>query len=647
MLLGLIAFVFGVIVVASLLGAGVAALARGGWRETTRVKRTISVVGLALGAAGLVFGAAWLLDDGSPLVLPTDAAAQVEPLDMPNPSQPGSHAVKTLYYGGGQDHHRTEYGAGVDLVTESVDGSALVERWTRLRTGYWGFGPEALPINGRVWYPEGEGPFPLVLILHGNHAMEDFSESGYNYLGELLASRGFILVSVDENFLNLSFFADALLISSLKEEDDLRGWLLLEHLQVWRDWNATLNNPFFHKVDLDNVALIGHSRGGAAVAIAAAFNNLPNYPDDATVRFDYGFNIRSVVAIAPTDGKYKPTDRGTPLENVNYLVMHGAHDMDVISFSGARQYARVRFTDGENWFKAALYVYGANHGQFNTSWGRKDLFEPLMRVFNLQQLMPAEQQAQVAKVYISAFLEATLRGESGYLALFQDHRRAREWLPDTIYISQYEEASTWLVSTYQEDINVETTTLPDGKQMGENLAVWREQLVKVKWGDMDNHAVYLGWDADVSATTASYTIQLPDRIKKYTQNNVLVFSLADANEDPTPAIKEARENDPHELIDLTVEVIDGEGEAARLPLSYFSFLQPQLEGQIAKARFMSPLPSSEVVFQHFECPLADFTAANPSFNPTNLVQIRFIFDRTRMGVVVLDDVGFRDGDRQE
>jgi len=646
LVIGVFAVIVGAVVISSVLGAAVSVLARGGYRETTRVQRTIAVVGLALGAAGLVVGAAWLLDDGSPLVLPTDAAmqagAQVEPLALLDPSQPGSYAVQTLFYGSGQDRHRVEYGADADLVTGPVDGSALVERWTGLRTGYWGFGPETLPLNGRVWYPEGDGPFPLVLIVHGNHMMEDFSDPGYAYLGELLASRGFIVASVDENFLNLSPFADALIVSSLKEENDLRGWLLLEHLRAWRDWNAAPDNPFYQKVDLDNVALMGHSRGGEAVAVAAAFNNLPYYPDDATVRFDYGFNIRSVVAIAPVDGTYKPAGRGAVLENVNYLVLHGAHDMDVVSFAGARQYARVRFTGEGDWFKAALYVYGANHGQFNTSWGRKDLFEPLMRVFNLQQLMPAEQQEQIAKVYISAFLEATLRGESGYLPLFRDHRRAREWLPDTICLSQYEDATTRLVSTYQEDINVATTTLPGGAQEGENLAIWREQLVEAKWGDMDNHAVYLGWDADASAATAGYAIQLPESGLTLSQNSVLVFSLADANEDPTPGTRDEANTGPREPIDLTVEVVDAAGEVVRLPLSRFSFLQPQLEGQIGKAAFMSPLPGSEVVFQHFEFPLESFTATNPVFDPGSLAQVRFVFDRTQVGVILLDDIGFRD-----
>ncbi|HFD38772.1 MAG TPA: MFS transporter [Anaerolineae bacterium] len=636
-LFGLMAFVFGPIIAASLAGAGVAALARGGWQENTGIRRVIAVVGLAVGTTCLVLGGIWLLDDGSPapsLRIP----APVAPLDMPDPSQPGSYRVLTLFYGSGQDRHRPEYGADVDLITAPVDGSALAGRWTDLRTAYWGFGPEALPLNGRVWRPDGRGPFPLVLIAHGNHEMEDFSDAGYAYLGELLASRGFIVASVDENFLNLSAFADALVFTPSKDENDLRGWLLLEHLRLWRDWNATPDNPFFGQVDLRNVALMGHSRGGEAIAVAAAFNRLPYYPDDATVRFDYGFDIRSLVAIAPVDGQYRPTGREIALENVNYLVLHGAHDMDVVSFAGARQYARVRFSDDKDWFKAALYIYGANHGQFNTLWGHKDLFEPLMRVYNLEQLLPAEQQEQIAKVTISAFLEATLRGESGYRPLFQDHHRGGEWLPDTRYISQYQDAATRLINDYEEDINLATTTLPGGVQTGENLAVWREQLVEAKWGDMGNHAVYLGWNAESAATTPRYAIRLPKHGLTLTRKSILVFALADANEDPTPERNDAGKRGP---IDLTVEMVDGAGERARLPLSRFSLLQPQVEGRIGKAAFMSPLPLSEVVFQHFELPLADFVAANPALDPASLVQVRFVFDRTPAAVIALDDVGFR------
>jgi dienelactone hydrolase len=645
---GVVTVGLGALAVASLLGAGVAVVAGGNWRGATAAQRAIALSGLVLGLAGLVIGGAWLLDAGSELTYPPNAAVQgdvrIDPLDIANPAEPGPYTVRRLAYGSGDDRYRPEYGADVDLVTEPVDGSSLIERWSRLRTVYWGFGPEALPLNGRVWYPEGDGPFPLVLIVHGQHPMHDASDPGYAYLGELLASRGFIAVSVDENFLNLSPLVDLLMFQSLIGTDDLRGWLLLEHLQVWRDWDSTPSHPFYQQVDLDNIGLIGHSRGGQAVAVAAAFNDVPCYPDDASVGFDYDFGIRSVMAIAPVDGAYRPAKQDVVLEDVNYLVLHGAHDMDVFTFQGDRQYSRTYFGGGDERFKAAVYIYGANHGQFNTSWGRKDLFEPVMRVFNLEQLMPGEEQRQIAKVTISAFLEATLHRETGYRALFQDLRRGRAWLPDTIYLHQYQDSATRLATTYEEDVDLTSTTLPGGRIASKNLTVWREQPVTSKWEDLGDQTVYLGWDVEATNSTARYEIRLPKGDLTTTEGSVLVFSLADGNEDPTPEDGEVRGEtapDARGPIDLTVEVVDGGGEIARLPLSHFSFLQPQLKAQLGKAGFMSPFPTSEAVLNHFEFPLADFAAVNPAFDSTDVAEIRLVFDRTEAGVVVLDNVGFR------
>jgi dienelactone hydrolase len=643
--IGIIVVGLGSLAVASLLGASLSGLTGSAWREASRPRRSIFLAGLVTGLAALTAGGFWLLNPGSPMAAPPNAAALsgalVAPLEVSNPSQPGTHAVQKLYYGSGNDRHRQEYGADVHLITEPVDGSPLIEGWSGLRTAYWGFGPDALPLNGRVWYPQGNGPFPLVLIVHGQHPMEDFSDPGYAYLGELLASRGFIVTSVDQNFLNLSPLVDLLIFHSLTGENDLRAWLLLEHLQTWRGWNDNPDSIFYQKVDMDQIALIGHSRGGEAVSLAAAFNRLPYNPDDANLRFDYDFNIRSVVGIAPVDGTTQPAGREVALENMNYLVLHGAHDMDVFTFYGERQYARVRFTDGGDWFKSAVYIYGANHGQFNTSWGRKDLFEPVMRVYNLEQLLPAAEQQQAAAATISAFLEATLHGETGYRLFFQDLRRGKDWIPDTIYLHQYQDARTQMVSTYEEDIDLTSTTLPGGKLTGDNLTLWREQPTRAKWENLGNQTVYLGWDSAVKSKTASYSVQIPADDLVLDAESVLVFSMADANEDPAPQGEKREKPAIRQPIDLTVEVIDSAGETARLPLSHFSLLQPQLEGQLGKAAFMSPFPTSEAVLQHFEFPLKDFASANPAFNSTDLAEVRFIFDRTQAGVIVLDNIGVR------
>src|SRR5436309_3239080 len=151
-------------------------------------------------------------------------------LDAPNPADRGPYAVKSFYYGSGTDKQRLYFHDSVAIKTKPADASAFVSMQPEQaddRKNYWGFDTKKFPINGRVWYPDGAGPFPLVLVVHGNHNMKDFSDPGYQYLGEHLASRGFILASVDENFLN----------GNMRNENDARAWMLLEHLVSWRGFN--------------------------------------------------------------------------------------------------------------------------------------------------------------------------------------------------------------------------------------------------------------------------------------------------------------------------------------------------------------------------------------------------------------------------
>ena len=126
-------------------------------------------------------------------------------------------------------------------------------------------------------------------------------------------------------------------------------------------------------------------------------------------------------------------------------------------------------------FNAKLIAdFRANHGQFNTVWGRTDTESPLSWLLNLKPLMLGEEQRRISKTYIAAFLEATLRDRREYLPLFQDWRAARLWLPDTLYVNRYQDASYVPLAIFDEDADVTTTTAPGGHMAGENLSIWRE-----------------------------------------------------------------------------------------------------------------------------------------------------------------------------
>src|SRR5579864_2268515 len=446
-----------------ILGATIATFIAGRFGQAALSKKIITALLCVLAVAGNVYIVWILAHEGSMDKIVTwrpPANTMPAKLAAPNPAENGPYTVKRLFYGAGTDIRRPEYGSSVAMKTRTVDASDFFKdfkgwkRWARKE--YWGFDFDKLPLNARVWYPEGPGPFPLALIVHGNHDMAEFSDPGYAYLGELLASRGFILASIDENFLNSGLFHDP------PKQQAVRGWMLLEHLKLWKEWNQTAGNPFRGKVDMTRIALMGHSRGGEAAATAAAFNRMKYYPDDANIRFDYGFAIKAVVAIAPADGQYKPAGQHRWISDVSYLTLQGAHDADVSSFLGSRQWDHVKYTQPGPWFKAEIYTYRANHGQFNTVWGRTDAVEPLSWLLNLKPLMPGEEQRRISKTYIAAFLEATLKDRREYVPLFQDWRVARAWLPDTIYLNRYQDASYVPLAAFDEDADITTTTAAGG-----------------------------------------------------------------------------------------------------------------------------------------------------------------------------------------
>ncbi len=611
-----------------------------------------------------------LTPDDSPVVLSQQLIA------APDPGMRGPLAVKTLYYGSGTDQRRPEFRDSVAIRTATVDGSKLAgppnPEQGKIRKKYWGFDFTKLPVNGRVWYPEGAGPFPLVLIVHGNHSMEEYSDPGYRYLGELLASRGFILASVDENFLN----------GFMRGENDARGWMLLKHLQAWRRFNDSTGSPLQGKVDMHRIALMGHSRGGEAVAVAGAFNRLSHYPDDANVKFDFDFDIKSLVAIAPVDGQYTPANKPTPLSNYNYFLIHGSHDGDVSSFSGLAQYERIRYTGDSSYFKSAIYVYRANHGQWNTVWGSLDGGKRSARVLDIRGLISQADQRRFAEVYITAFLEATLRDKREYLPMFRDHRVAGHWLPKTMYITRFQESSFHAAANYEEDVDVTSGSVPGVTLEGDSLATWKEAVIPYRWrgSDQGHNAVTIGWNNHIAGddTTklgkpASYSVTIDDSLRsawRVDGGSSLVFSLAPTDAKPGPrspakdstkatgdsAAKKAPAPKPKPKpkpkkdaerdsipMDLSIEAVDAAGHVARVPLSGYGVPRRPLEAFVYrragrdKERFANTF---EYVLQTYTIPLADFVRATPGFDASRLTTVRWRFDRTVAGTVLLDNIGF-------
>ena len=623
------------VVLGAALGGAVALIRR--LDDMSRGRRIACQMLLVVSVTAWIAVAVWLGSPGvDPYVTQQTLAPAAPTLSAEDPSQRGRFAVRSLTYGSGLDRRRPEYASGVAFRTPPVDASRLLRSVGRFqaaaRRWYWGFDPDAFPLNARVWYPEGDGPFPLVVAVHGNHRMEVASEAGFAYLGELLASRGFIVASIDENVLNRSWSGD------IKGEMGARAYLLLRHLALWRAWNETAGHPFHRRVDTERIALIGHSRGGEVVAVAAALNRLPCLPDDCTVRFDFGFSIQAVVAMSPIDGGYLPASQPVPIENVSYLVLHGSHDGDVATFEGLRAFKRAKFTDGRDRFKAAVYVYRANHSQFNSRWRDDDVGFPFEPFAVRRSLLTGEEQRRVAQVFAGGFLEATLHGRREYRPMFADARGAAAWLPPTTYITQVADSGYRVVADFAGGIDPTRGTLIGTVLAGERLAAWRQRDVRTRTEVKSRvPAVHLGWNHATPGAPARYRITLPSTAAadlRLDAGSRLVFMVADTDEHADPR---------RGSTDFTVEIATSDGAVGRVPLSRIAPLPPMPRVRFTKWRLLDRAfyrGETEPVFQTYELPLQLFAAP---WLPSRISEIRFVFDRTPTGAIALHEVGFARG----
>lgn len=99
-------------------------------------------------------------------------------------------------------------------------------------------------------------------------------------------------------------------------------------------------------------------------------------------------------------------------------------------------------------------------------------------------------------------------------------------------------------------------------------------------------------------------------------------------------------------VTVEVELTDGNGTSVRLPLTRFmeveplpvtSFtIHPWLEHHLSGGKYKHP---TEAVYQTYRLALADFAAANPSFNPdTGIQRLTFLLSGGA-AKLMLDDIG--------
>lgn len=535
---------------------------------------------------------------------------------------------------------------GTDGTKDLESGAVNISRFAEnegiggfFKEKYQGYPLTEVPLSGIVWYPQEISHCPTLFLIHGNHSWLTESYLGYEYLGKYLASHGYTVVSVDENACN-----------SLSGENDGRAVLLLENIRQVETYNQQEGSPLYQKIDDTNLALAGHSRGGEAVALAYLFNDLNYYPDNGNRRFQYHFSIQSLIAIAPTCGQYHPSGRSVELEDVNYLLLHGANDQDVSTFMGMEQYENISFTGTKDCIKTSLYLAGVNHGQFNSLWGTYDMMEPLNRMLNVGNFLPQQKQQQIAKIFIKSFLDQTLRQNTGKASdasggagetsssakirasnqLLINWSRYRSLLPETLYVQSYETSDLRMLCDFEEDARIDTGTAEGVRIKAEHVDSWREEQMRFSNEESrGNYAAALKWgrgkEENAEEQSAEFCIFLSEPERK---GKTLQFDLMDLREDFS--------EEEAELLDVEIWVKDRNGAEACLSGKDYVPVYPPFMVRLNKLQYLWKTTEYKHQFQTVSVPLEDFEGVDSE----EICQIRLRFPQ-KEGKAAIDNVGIR------
>jgi hypothetical protein len=310
--------------------------------------------------------------------------------------------------------------------------------------------PGPVEVRASVHHPVdlSSGQFPLILFLHGRHptcftgssAIYQWpcppgfdpipSFQGYDYIAGILASHGYIVVSVSANGINaVDNMADDLGMQA-------RAELLQHHLGRWNMFTTTGGAPFgttfVGKADLQNVGTMGHSRGGEGVVRHFIFNTAQGSP----------YRVKAVLPLAPTDFN-RPV-----INNVPLAVILPYCDGDVSDLQGVHFFDDARYNvPGDPAFKHTIVVMGANHNFYNTIWtpsifapGSSDdwpfLSDPHCGNVSGNKRLTDAQQRGTGLAYITAFFRTFLERESQFLPILTgDAPPPPSAMTDDIFVS--------------------------------------------------------------------------------------------------------------------------------------------------------------------------------------------------------------------
>jgi hypothetical protein len=512
-----------------------------------------------------------------------------------------------------------------------------------------------IELTGEVYAPTDlstSGPLPLVVLMHGNHVDEYTTTGGtgyawpiqagfqaipnylgYAYFANVLASHGYIVVSVSANGVNVlgNSFAGTGMLG--------RGQLIQRTLDIFHDLNADgvvhtrtgdtssfvdgqmpFGTRFVGKINLQDVGLMGHSRGGEGVVQGYLVNQAAGSP----------YGIKAVFALAPVDFQF-PT-----INNTNFAVLVPYNDGDVSDLEGVRFFDDSRYNvAGDTGAKFTIEVMGADHNFYNTVWSPGGGYPGGSDDGNggPPTRLTQDQQRGTGLAYMSAFFRTYLGGDTQFLPILTGDAPpppSAQVTPDRIhlgYLPPDSPATRRDLNRLTSMTNLTTNTLGGAVVTG-GLASYA-YAPNGPIGSSEPHTngfsshtlgqVTLGYTGTLAAF---YENDLPAGARDERGYNDLQFRIGVNYGDSRNPANTAQ--------DFSVELDDGSGHSHTVLVSAYS-----------NDLFDPPTPSSNPheVLNTVRIPLSAFLGF---LDLSDVQKVRFDFDQHMSGAFQVTDLAFAD-----
>jgi hypothetical protein len=439
--------------------------------------------------------------------------------------------------------------------------------------------------------------YPLIIIIHGQ-SLSSNSYEGYNYLLEHLAKNGFIAASIHIPV-------------------GVGDWRGVDRARMGFQHISILKTKFGNTKIQNNIGMMGHSRGGEAVASAVRLNQQDGL----------GHNINAIISLAPTDQYTSENVSGawaTP-----YMNIYGSMDGDVkaVDNNGFRLYDRA---SGE--VKSFVFVYGATHGRFNTVWGDTDV--PWLHPSDQTKLINMDAHQKIAKAYMTAFFKTHMLSSTKYEEMYKG-----EWIPSSVTTADSGKARLFL--QYQADNQFK---IVDNFEGTSNATSWQTSSIGGVVSDgntlptnpqdnalnsLDSHSPHdtkgmqFRWDN----TSDFLSFDIPNADKDVSSYQAISFRVTQKTDSP--------HNPANAAQDLYVALEDTTNTKRSIKVSKFGEIpEPHVRGQNVYTK--SAMNTIRIPLHAFTIKCAGLADVDLS----NVTKIRFEFLAKNTGEIAIDSVQF-------